>query len=156
MVNKINEFIKGKEAFALGAAIGKLAYSINLLAILFDGIRIPTVSNPAVTIFGILFLAFSIIVKGPGQNSFINLFSNSFGSLATSFIISSLFTCTIKGLSFALPLALNIFLHASSLKAFAPIPYTVSVGKITKFPVFISSATSLISSSLYSFLKLRT
>jgi len=39
--------------------------------------------------------------------------------------------CTIKGLSEGLPFAINIFPTATSSNAFAPIPYTVSVGKIT-------------------------
>jgi len=68
-----------------------LAYSINFLAILFDGILIPTVSSPAVTTFGIISLAFNIIVKGPGQNSFINFLSNSFDSLATLLIITHMY-----------------------------------------------------------------
>ena len=80
------------DTFALGAAIGTPAYSINFFAIIFDGILIPTVSNPAVTDFGIMSFAFKIIVKGPGQKAFINFFSISFGSSTICFIISKLFT----------------------------------------------------------------
>ena len=141
------------DTFALGAAIGTPAYSINLFAILFEGILIPTVSRPAVTDFGIMFLAFNINVKGPGQKVLINIFSTSFGSSTSCLIMSTLFTCTIKGLSPALPFALKIFLQALSFNAFAPIPYTVSVGNITSFPFSISCAASFIFSSLYSSFK---
>jgi hypothetical protein len=51
-------------------------------------------------------------------------------------------TCTINGLSCSLPFALKIFAQAFASKAFAPIPYTVSVGNNTRFPFFISSAGS--------------
>ena len=44
---------------------------------IFSGILIATVSKPAVTISGTIGFLSNIIVNGPGQNAFINLYSNS-------------------------------------------------------------------------------
>ena len=64
------------ERLALGVAIGTPAYFISSRAILFEGIRIPTVSEFAVRIFGTISFFCKIIVKGPGKNSFIRAYSN--------------------------------------------------------------------------------
>ena len=81
------------------------------------------------------------MVIGPGQNLSI--------TISASFVtdLTKLYTCflspiwTINGLSLGLPL-----LTASSSKAFAPNPYTVSVGKITVSPALKISACFFISS----------
>ena len=142
---------------ALGAAIGTPDSSINSLAISLLGILTPTVFNPAVTLFGIIFSLFllKIIVSGPGQNLFISLFSISpmFSTICSNMLIFDI--CTISGLSLALPFATNIFCTALVSKALAPIPYTVSVGNNTNFPSFIPFAASFISSIFTSFSSLK-
>ena len=60
---------------AEGAAIGTLEALINSRAILFLGIRIATVLEPAVTSSGTIFVLNKTIVKGPGQNFFIKSFA---------------------------------------------------------------------------------
>ena len=55
------------DAFALGAASGTPAALMIALAQGFDGMRIATVSSPALTSFGISEDFFIITVRGPGQ-----------------------------------------------------------------------------------------
>ena len=80
-----------------------------------------------------------MIVNGPGQNVFINVYSISDIFCAILDTISKLETCKIKGLSCALPFALYMFLTAFSSNPLAPNPYTVSVGNKTSPPFFIIS-----------------
>ena len=110
------------EIFALGAAIGRLEYLINFLAIKFSGILIATVFSPPVITFGTISFFSKIIVSGPGQN-----FSISFDSISptlftnlSNILISAIWS--IKGLSLALPFAAYIFLTAFSSNPFAPNP----------------------------------
>src|ERR1700733_11522084 len=60
------------DKFALGAASGKLHSRITAWMNGWDGQRMPTVSPPAVTIFGIFFARGKIKVNGPGQNALAN------------------------------------------------------------------------------------
>ena len=96
---------------------------------------------------GIISFLNNITVIGPGQNLSIIFFAIS-GISLTYLLMSLLLTWTIKGLSWGLPLAINIFFTASSFKAFAPKPYTVSVGNMTTFPFFISFPIALMFASL--------
>ena len=48
----------------------------------------------------------------------------------------------MRGLSAGLPFALKMFFTASSSNIFAPIPYTVSVGKATSPPALMMFAAS--------------
>ena len=105
------------------------------------GILIPIVSKLALVTLGIIFFFFIIIVIGPGQNLSIIFFA-TFGTSSTKSLISLLATWTIKGLSWGLPFAINIFWTPFSSKALAPNPYTVSVGNATIPPDFITSAAS--------------
>ncbi len=50
--------------------------------------------------------------------------------------------CTMRGLSLGRPLAVKIDLTAVDDKAFAPNPYTVSVGNATNSPDFIELAAA--------------
>ena len=86
-----------------------------------------------------------MIVIGPGQKCSIIVSAFSFISFTRLYTSSLLYICTISGLSLGLPLASYIFFTAFSSKAFAPNPYTVSVGNITVFPSFINSACFFIS-----------
>ena len=92
--------------FALGAAMGVPAASINARAIGFCGILMPTVPRPPETVFPILSLFGIITVMGPGKNASISICA--FGGISlTSGAISSFFaTCTISGLSLGRPFAL--------------------------------------------------
>ena len=94
------------------------------------------------TLFPILF-----VISLPSY-SFIIQYSTSVISLATSSIISILLTNILIGLSNGLCFtSYNIF-TAFAFNAFTPIPYTVSVGKITLPPVFKISA-AIVRSSLF-------
>ena len=58
-------------------------------------------------------------------------------------------TCTISGSVNGLPFEVNIFVQASASRAFAPKPYTVSVGKLTSPPSCnLLEAFSIVSSLL--------
>ena len=109
------------DILALGAAIGP-DNSINLFAILFEGILIPTVFKLHVTLFGTRSLFSNIKVKGPGKKASINFFSISVIFFVSLFNISKLLICTINGLSLGRPFAINILDTASLLKALAPSP----------------------------------
>jgi hypothetical protein len=58
-----------EEVFALGAQMGSSAAFINSSAILWAGMRTPTVLSPAVTNGEIAGFFFNIKVRGPGENS---------------------------------------------------------------------------------------
>jgi hypothetical protein len=81
------------------------------------------------------------IVSGPGQYncaSCLNkaiIFASNFGSI-NSKAYSSEWMWTISGSVKGLPLAAKIDLQASTFKAFAPKPYTVSVENATSFPSY--------------------
>lgn len=112
---------------ALGPAKGSPDDLIKFKVISLFGILIPTNPVLAVTKAGINFrLALTAIVKGPGQYfeaNFLNIsiISGSDWSMSDN-PCSSEWTWTIKGSVKGLPLALNIKLHASALRALAPNP----------------------------------
>ena len=110
------------DAFALGAARGSPDAEIIALAHSWEGIRIATVSSPALTSAGILSDFFIIIVSGPGQ--YFSARAYALGSIfSTRGSISSIEeTWTISGLSYGLPLAMKIFFTASLSSAFAASP----------------------------------
>jgi len=124
---------------ALGAATGTPAFSMRFYAIGWFGNRIPTKPVWAVTKSGITSkFAFTTKVIGPGQ-----YFSPSVLKSCTTFgsdwSISSRpcfieATCTIRGSVNGLPFDVKMLVHASASSAFAPRPYTVSVGKLTRAP----------------------
>jgi hypothetical protein len=70
-------------------------------------------------------------VKGPGQNNLANASKYSGFSV---YILFGLKMWTIKGSLNGLFLARNMLNIASGFLAFAPNPYTVSVGKATNYP----------------------
>ena len=91
-----------------------------------------------------------INVNGPGQNLSITRFAFSGISSTISFKASTSAMCTIKGLSDGRPFAAYVFIAASSSSAFAPRPYTVSVGNATNPPCFkFSPAFAKICSSIW-------
>lgn len=83
-----------------------------------------------------------------GINLSINFCSMSFSIIHISSICFLFDICTIKGLSAGLPFARYIFFTASILKAFAPIPYTVSVGN-TIIPLLLIISVHCFSSSIF-------
>lgn len=82
-----------------------------------------------------------------GINLSINSCSISFSIIHISSICFLFAICTISGLSAGLPLAKYIFFTASLLKAFAAIPYTVSVGN-TIIPLLLMISAHCLNSSL--------
>lgn len=70
-------------------------------------------------------------MKGPGQN---NSAKESKNSGLSVYILFLSWTCTIRGSLNGLRLALKIFNIAYAFLAFAPNPYTVSVGNATNSP----------------------
>ncbi len=108
--------------FALGAAIGHWANSINLRAIALSGILIATVGKPEVTISWTCLLFGRTIVNGPGQKCFaINgILSSEY--LQTCSRSSILLICTIRGSKEGRSFWINIRATASALNAFAPNP----------------------------------
>src|SRR5690606_13118251 len=122
--------------FAEGATKGSPTSSINRRAVGWEGIRIATVCSPPETMEGTFSLLSTTKVKGPGQNALAKR-EKSFGKFFVNRgIISKLETWTIRGLSEGLPLISKTLQIASSRKAKAPSPYTVSVGKMTGKPAF--------------------
>ena len=104
----------------------------------------PTESMPAVTAAGIRSPLGRISVIGPGQYASASLRAFSGISPSISARISSMQdTCTISGLSPGRPFASKMLRTAASSSAFAPSPYTVSVGKPTRLPSRISRPASL-------------
>ena len=97
----------------------------------------------ALVTFGIISFFSKITVNGPGQNLSI-IFCATSGTSLTNSEISFVLTWIIRGLSCGLPLAIKIFLTASSSNALAPNPYTVSVGKATVPPFLITFPASSI------------
>src|ERR1019366_5141974 len=133
--------------FALGAATGTCAASISAKATGCAGIRTPTVGNPAVTMSGTADNLGTTSVNGPGQNRSARMRAVSGHDEATRSIISRLLTCTMIGLVPGRPLTSNTRATATASSAFAPKPYTVSVGKATSLPLRSNSAAYFISSS---------
>lgn len=126
--------------FADGAAIGTPDSSINSNANSWFGIQIPMKPEPEDNSNGINSAALHIIVRGPGQNLAANssktCFSFSF-SLIRFKAALTFYTWTIKGSVRGLSFTVNMLKTAALSSAFAPSPYTVSVGKATSSPCFI-------------------
>ena len=122
------------ERLALGAAIGTPAASIISAASRRDGHLTATVSSPPVVTSGTPEFLRSTKVIGPGQSLLIRDFCSSVTPEATPLSISMFATWTIIGLSLGLPFASYICFVAVASRAFAPSPYTVSVGKATSPP----------------------
>mmetsp|Transcript_4815 Transcript_4815/g.13877 ORF Transcript_4815/g.13877 Transcript_4815/m.13877 type:complete len:291 (-) Transcript_4815:406-1278(-) len=125
--------------FALGAASGTLAASINRRAILPDGDRHATKPVFAISIGGTLSFAFATIVNGPGQNrsqsAFNTLPSQESGSASqSSNALERSFTCTISGSVSGRSFASKTLVMAFESNALQPSPYTVSVGNATRSP----------------------
>ncbi len=108
--------------FALGAATGAPASSINFRATGCRGILTPTRGRPAVTMAGTCGPLGNNKVKGPGQNASINKRPLSGMSTATMPNCSWLTMCTIRGSHEGLCLASKIACTAAWLRAFAPSP----------------------------------
>ena len=127
------------ERLPLGAAMGRPHASISARATGCEGMRMATLSSPAVTTAGTISFLGRIIVSGPGQKAAASLRAISLmwhsGSISASAAM-----CTISGLSAGRSLAAKILRTAGSLSAFAPRPYTVSVGKPTISPARSSCA----------------
>lgn len=98
--------------------------------------RMALVVSGTISFFG------KIIVSEPLQKCSARVSARGGISFTEFFSISRSQMWIISGLSCGLPLALNIFAHASGLYASAARPYTVSVGIATTSPFFISSAAS--------------
>lgn len=126
--------------------MGTLLFSINFLAKGCLGALIPTNPVWAVTIIGKSSrFACKITVKGPGQNCFArisNIFRYCWFIMTNFSACDSSRTWTIMGSVRGLFLVKYMFFKASSLKAFAPRPYTVSVGNATSWPLAIRLAAS--------------
>ena len=101
----------------------------------------PTVSSPADTASGIRSDFGKMSVMGPGQYAFMSRRAAAgISPLMSGGISSTRETWTISGLSPGRPFAAKIVLTASAFRAFAPSPYTVSVGKPTRPPARIIAA----------------
>src|SRR3989344_4824610 len=116
--------------------------------------RTAMVGSPPDTTLEIFFLFLKIIVSGPGQKVSISFCSSEEILSVNSDNCSMVAICTMIGLSEGRPLAIKIFRTASSLKTFAPNPYTVSVGKTTKPPDFMMLAARSRVLCLFSFVSL--
>ena len=110
--------------------------------------RTPTSGRPAVTASGTASVRGSSSVSGPGQNAFIS-FCAALGTSRTTArsiafsAVASPAMCTITGSHDGRCLAAKIFATAAASSAFAPSPYTVSVGSATSPPARrISAARS--------------
>ena len=121
------------ERFALGAAMGAFTFFRTSLNDLWSGALTATVDNPAHVLKGIIGFLGSTIVRGPGQKASRILRAKGLIFATNSHILTSR-TWTIRGLVGGLPLRENIFPTASSSKARAARPYTVSVGKTARLP----------------------
>ena len=130
---------------ALGAATGTAAARSSARAGACAGQRTPTKPEPAVTAAGSSATAGATMVSGPGQNSAASprISSSPAGPRRTSRSASAAAaTCTISGSVRGRPLVAKIRATASSSKACAPSPYTVSVGNATSPPDRSASAAS--------------
>ena len=130
---------------ALGAATGTAAARSSSRASACAGQRTPTKPEPAVTAGGSSATAGATMVSGPGQNSAASprISSSPAGPRRTSRSASAAAaTCTISGSVRGRPLVAKIRATASSSKACAPSPYTVSVGNATSPPDRSASAAS--------------
>ena len=130
--------------FALGAATGTPASRISSRATGCAGERTPTSGRPAVTASGTAAVLGSSSVSGPGQNASISFAttrpSSPAGTTATRSSIARPSTCTIIGSHAGRCFAAKIFATAAGSSAFAPSPYTVSVGNATVPPARSNSA----------------
>ena len=129
------------------------------------GMRTATVSSPPVVPYGTASLLGNIMVSGPGQNASISFPAASGISATRGFKSEKSAICAISGLSEGLPFAAYIFFAASSSRALAPSPYTVSVGNATRppsrkisaalssFPASILCVSSIIIRSVTIFLR---
>ena len=109
------------DRFALGAATGTPAAFSIALATGWLGIRMPTVSSPAVTTSGTACFFRHSTVSGPGQKRSMRRSAVSVGShSASSWERSQM--CTISGLSAGRPFAAKMARTASAFRASAPRP----------------------------------
>lgn len=130
------------ERLADGAATGTAQARRKAWATGCAGHRTPTVSKPAVTSSGTEGCRGTITVKGPGQKRSIRRRATAGTRRATRPTIAASATWTINGLSAGRPFARKIARTARASNAFAPRPYTVSVGNATTPPAQrISAAT---------------
>lgn len=130
------------DRFADGAATGMPHARKNARATGCAGQRTPTVFKPAVTSGGISTCLGTITVNGPGKKYAISFWADAGMRAATRRISAMDATCTISGLSAGRPFALKIFRTAAASSAFAPNPYTVSVGNAATLPARIMSAAT--------------
>ena len=124
------------DILALGAAIGKSQRDNSASATGWLGILIDINGCPAVMLEGIHFFGGRRIVMGHGISLSIIVFSISLVIKAYFEICCFLATCEIIGLSCGLFFNWKILAIAFGSNAFAPNPYTVSVGKATSHPVW--------------------
>ena len=132
---------------ALGAATGTPAALSSLSATGWSGMRTATLLSPALVTAGTVGFLGSSNVSGPGQNRSISLCASGVTKHSAS-AASGLATCTISGLSAGRPLISKILRTACASSAFAPRPYTVSVGNATTSPFCSSFAAARIAASV--------
>ena len=136
--------------FALGAAIGVPAARMRARAVSCRGRRTPTVSSPARTSPGTSARAAATIVSAPGQKaSARSVMRGSERACAVKSWERSARSamCTMSGSKVGRPFASKIRATAGASKAFAPRPYTVSVGKATSPPARMIAAARGIDSA---------
>src|SRR4051812_39279258 len=104
------------------------------------GQRTPTVSPPAVTIFGISLARGNTSVNGPGQKARASWSAKGGQALVQRLAIATLLTWTMMGFSAGRPLVSKILDTASASIALAAKPYTVSVGRAIISPARSASA----------------
>ncbi|MNJ42298.1 hypothetical protein D3C77_372620 [compost metagenome] len=132
------------DRLALGAATGHPAAAMSRSATSWAGIRTATVDRPAVTRGETApGTAGSTSVSGPGQKASMSARAVSFTSVTRPSNCFMSAICTISGLSEGRPLAAKIASTAGVLRASAPRPYTVSVGKATVPPAARTAAASI-------------
>lgn len=123
--------------FALGAASGNRQARKSACAAGCRGTRTPTRERPAVTASGIADVRGSNMVSGPGQKLLPSRCTRSCsgsGTEATCDTACTSGTWTMSGSQDGRCFALKIASTAPAEKAFAPRPYTVSVGNATRPP----------------------
>eukprot|EP01139_Manchomonas_bermudensis_P005025 Amastigsp_a174555_19.p2 type:complete len:202 gc:universal Amastigsp_a174555_19:697-92(-) len=132
------------DRFADGAATGTPASSMSRLAMGCDGMRTATDGWPAVTRSGTARDFGSRTVSGPGQkrSSTASRYGIDAHAAASTSSASALLCAmwTMSGLSLGRCLARKIPSQARASSAFAPSPYTVSVGSTTTSPCRRSAA----------------
>ena len=107
------------------------------------GRRTPTVSSPARTSPGTSWRAAATIVSAPGQKaSARSLMRGSASAASVKRWMRSARSamCTMSGSNVGRPFASKIRATAGASNAFAPSPYTVSVGKATRPPARMIAA----------------